>query len=240
MDFSGYDGHGKAELNQKSRLETYKKIAKIEGNKAKVDSKTMDAIIDNAQSVDDLSTQASSATNGSNADSINLQNYVRHFTNTHLYWSQKNNLLNGQKITLSVRDNSDQPFISEQKQSIKVQGLKKTRKVSVQDFKDNIKVEATGTNHFGKVDMKFVDHTNPRIEIPYENDANYIFGMDNTHTSDPDKAYSNGDKISISGSEFAEVLNDMTDKYYFTSKPKEKVTYTVSGLKNRNTTIKNI
>lgn len=257
VNFTGYSGHGTYNLDQDTRLETYKKVAQIEGKKANVDQKTMDAIINNAQSVDDLKYPSTGQIGGSsNADNINLNTYSEHMRKTFIYFSKTEGLKNGETIYLSVKDNSSNPFIKTGKKSYEVNSLKKPKTINISDFKSKINFKTKGTNGHGYPIITVGPQDPNELAHPTTQNDNYalgvnkVFGIDTQENEEPSqyfglnrirKTYSNGDKLEVSEQKLAKELNKQApNDTYFIGKKGSKVSFKVKGLKTRHTNIDGI
>lgn len=98
VEYSGYEKRGSANITSDSELAVFKKVAKYEGKKAKVDSRTMNAIIKNADSVSDLTDEGNfNSSSMSSEEVMNAENYLDHMEETKLYLSKSEDLKNGQK-----------------------------------------------------------------------------------------------------------------------------------------------
>lgn len=253
VDFVGYSGHGNSKLDEKTRVETYKKVAQIEGKKANVDQKTMDAIINNAQTVNDLKYPANGQTSGtSNADNINLSTYSQHMGNTNIYTSSTENLKNGEKIYLYVEDKSPKPYIKTGKKNVVVKNLNKPRIVHVNSFvKSHYLLKLKGTNGHGRADFEYNKH---KKSIDFQEDYRLslidLYKFPNSELSEvdryfsvnqADKAYSNGDKLKVSQNKIAHRFNNKCpDNIYFVGEKGKSVTFTIKNLKNKHININNL
>lgn len=256
FDFTGYNAHGSLSIDSESRMKTFKQIAQIEGQKAKVKPKTMRSIIDNAQSPEDL-TNISSATNyssntsddssQSSSQSANLSNYVKHYDSTAIYFNKSSDLKNGDKIKVSIVDKSPEPYIKEKGRIVTVKGLKTNKTVHVNSFKKYMKLNSVRTNKHGAVSVILDKDYSPDDSLPglmgngFDYSLNDLFKTFNAESdsAEDDKTYSNGDKISISEKKLAKYLTDNSEEYNFVGRNNKNVTFKVSGLKNPSKPIKN-
>lgn len=103
------NGNKKLSLDKNSKFETYKKVARLEGQKAGVNKNTMNEIIDNAEVPEDLVDQTYSASSNASSDpaSVSLLNYAEHMKNTEIYVNK-----NGNKAHVYVKDSSPDSYIN--------------------------------------------------------------------------------------------------------------------------------
>ncbi|WP_099975171.1 hypothetical protein [Lactobacillus terrae] len=224
VEYSGYENRGTATVSSESKLAALKKVANYEGKKAKVDSKTMNAIIDKAESVSDLNNEDNFNTaTMSSEEVINAGNYLEHMKETYFTFNKSYNLKNGQTIRLRISDFSDKPYFKAITKTYKVSELKKVESINVSSIEKNLVLEPKGTNHHGDVTIKYSKDATPNLRSINWNE---IFDMP------VDKSFMNGDKITISEKKLASELNNKKDKYHFVGDKNKKVTLKVENLKN--------
>lgn len=235
VEYAGYSDNGTAVVTDNSSLSSFKKVAKYEAKKAHFDSSAAKTIINSASTVDELSS-------GEIFDSMKLQDpvdaevYAHHMANTNIELSKKTRLKNGDKITVSIKDNSVDPYFDTKTKQLTVNGIKKVNIVSVQSFKKYLTITGGGTNHHSTVYVGVKDNSKPKVS-PEDGALSKVFKV--TYN----KPYSNGDKFSASEKKIAHVLNNEYSYRHgikFIGQPNKKITLSVTGLENNKRTAKNI
>ncbi|WP_208422663.1 hypothetical protein [Latilactobacillus fragifolii] len=218
VEFTGYNGYGVASIAEESSLQIYKEIARFEGKKANVDKKTLDSLIETADSSSDLyDADKFNPLTMKSAEINNAKNYIEHMEKTSIDFDKSSNLKNGETIKLTIKDDTTKPFFKPVNKTYKVKGLKKQKRIAVKDIKaSDFKLSNSGTNTHGRVSLYYTGHGKT-----YVNKATDITSK---------KGYSNGDKIAISEVKLAKILND-GGRYAYYGRKGHNINLTVSGLK---------
>ena len=238
LTYSGYSGHGVSHFEETSDFDAWKKIARVEGKKAGIDSSTIEALINNSQSPSELKSNLNSnSTVNSVTDSLNLKTFTEHMNSTTVQVNTAKGLANGDKQALTVIDKSPNPFIKAQSRILTVKGLKKSEQINISSFAKQLYLKSTGTNNHGTttIQMRGNDPEGKNLS-----QTNLAFPFDQIFKIDPNKAVSNGQKFSISEVEFAKQMNLYNTKKQYIGKANKKITFTVRGLKKEHIQIKNI
>ncbi|TLQ04065.1 hypothetical protein FEZ51_06465 [Pediococcus stilesii] len=140
MKFTGYEGHGSAELSNYESVAKYMATVALKKEGVKKDS------IKNILS-SNFDTSALSA-----EDQVAVKSAQSDITSTRLDFKGKStNLKNGDKVTIQFKNyNSEMPFKNGTK-TFTVKGLKKTNKVSAKEIFDKLNVKAIGINGKGQI-----------------------------------------------------------------------------------------
>ncbi|AKP67436.1 hypothetical protein [Companilactobacillus ginsenosidimutans] len=228
VSFTGYNGHGSANFDQAITLDTWKKVAQVEGKKAGLKKDRINLIINNAHSYNDLVSDTTSSNDG-----MKLSDYLSHMSNTRIILSKDSSLANGNKITMTLRDKSTNPYVKTQSKVIKVSDLKESKTVTIDSIMKHIKLSNTGTNGYANEKI-IIDKNAPSEILSMEQTFEEAFEIDSS------KTYSNGHKFSISQQDLADGLNESVEDTYYKPSSGKKATLTVSGLKDPKRTAKNL
>ncbi|WP_300558012.1 hypothetical protein [Companilactobacillus sp.] len=234
IEFNGYNNHGTADWAKGSELALNKKIALYEGKKPKVNKDMLNTVVDTAQSPDDLISEDKWGTNTMSGDDlIKVQTYLRHMKETHINISESMGLKNGQKIQMSIFDQSPDPFFKMKTKTFTVSGLKKQPVLSMDELEQYIKTKGYGYNHHAEISMVISKKSKPSVHIK-------SLQLDQTFNVKHDFNYSNGDKLKVSQKKLANVVDQYEPNIKFTYIKGKDVVITVSGLKDGSTTPTNL
>lgn len=221
VEFTGYQGKGEAGLKDNA-LDTWKEIASYEGKKAKVENKTMKALVEKADSVNDLTDTDNFSVGMSSEQSINVSAYLDHMDKTSVGFENSSDLKNGDKVKLVIEDSSTKPYFKKVEKEYTVKGLKKMKQLSIASLVKDLSVVKNSTNHYAAADIEYTGKEK-------------IDAYSLTHQlSNYNKTVSNGDVLTSSKTEaeIAKELNNRNSSAQFTGRKGKKVSFTVSGLKS--------
>lgn len=201
VKFSGYNGHGYAQISNSESVNKYMTRRVLEKNHIKKD--IINKIVDHPTAFDyDML---------SSEDQYKIQSSMEDLSSTRLEFKGKSSdLKNGDKVTVTFKNsNSELPF-RDGKKTFTVKGLKKTTKVSSNKVFNQLKIKALGINGKGQVALasKNSDLIDSKIKV-----------KNNGHLS-------NGDVVSLTLPKAA--FKDDSGKHQYTGSRTFK--YKISGL----------
>ncbi|MCH4009722.1 hypothetical protein [Companilactobacillus sp.] len=234
IEFNGYNNHGTADWANGSVMAVSKKIARYEGKKAKVNKDMLNTIVDTAESPEDLTSEDKWGTDTMSGDDlVKVQTYLRHMRTTYMKISQSTGLKNGQKIQISIYDQSPDPYFKMKTKTYTVSGLKKQPTISMDELEQYTKAKGSGYNHHGEVQMLISKKSTPSLNVK-------TMQLDQVFNLKHDFDYSNGDTVKASQKDLATLLDRYEPSIKFTYHKGKNVIIKVSGLKDGSTTPTNL
>lgn len=216
VDFNGYQPYGTAKVSNRSRLAVMKQVALYEGQKAKVDQKTLKSVITNATNISDLSSELKFIrAQGTTAEISHEQDYFNHMAATRLSLNRVSKLKNGQQVQLTLVDHSDKPYFKTVTKKFKVKHLKNQQKIT--RFKaSDFKFKAVGTSGHGQIKIYYQAHGRNQAVTQLFMKAN--------------QTVRNGNQLTATTNQLAQKLND-GGRYQYRGQAGQTVTIKVVGLK---------
>lgn len=135
------------------------------------------------------------------------------------------------KIKVEIYDSSDKPYFKSMNKTDKVTGLKKQKTIKISSIVNNLKLNSEGTNHHGKINIKYMKNKTPSLHNIH---WNTIFNVSD------DVAAENGDAFTASEDKIVTALNKEQDKYHFVGTKDKNVSLKVDDLASNTVNVDNL